>query len=158
MTDLWKICWKISCKCKLHHKCIENINEANSGVMAGRSIFLKICVSVAYLSLTALSHYNVLVQRPNCVREKLFSEQNVGERFKKLGKSSHPLFRFRALSCTVLPFTASFCYRSCTAQSTFSLRLSQRYPAILPPPRRPSAARPLSMYSHIYINWSLSLE
>ena len=47
------------------------------------------------LTLKALSHYNVIVQRTNCVRENLFSVQNVGERCKKLRKSSHPLTRLR---------------------------------------------------------------
>ena len=65
----------------------------------------------------ALSHYNFLVQRPNCVREKLYSEQNVGKRLKKLRKSSHPQTWFRP--CTVFPPFTAFFYRSCTAQSTF---------------------------------------
>ena len=47
----------------------------------------------------ALSHYNVLVQRPSCVRENLFSEQNVGERLKKPFTSSDLI----ASICTVLP-------------------------------------------------------
>ena len=68
----------------------------------------------------ALSHYNVLVQRPNCVCEKLFPEQNIGERFKKLRKSSHPLTWLRP-GGVFPPFTASL-YHSCTAQSTFLLR------------------------------------
>ena len=69
--------------------------------------------------LKALSHYNVLVQRSNYVRKKIFSEQNVGERFKKLRQSSHPRTWLRP-GTVLLPFTVSF-HRSRTAQSTFLL-------------------------------------
>ena len=54
--------------------------------------------------LKALSHYmyNVRVQHPNCVRENLLSEQNDGERFKKLRKCSDPLI-------WLLPHTRRVC-------------------------------------------------
>ena len=58
--------------------------------------------------LKALSHYmyNVRVQRPNCVRENLLSEQNAGECFKKLRKCSDPLIWLLPHThrvCTQLP-------------------------------------------------------